>query len=338
MLEKPSIPEDEIITCLKNKYNLRDALVEFLPLGADQNTAVYRVHAQGDRLYFLKLRKGVFDETSVTLPNHLRDQGIAQIIAPLPTKTGQPWTSLKEFKTILYPYVEGRNGYEVELSDRQWVEFGAAIKRVHTVHVPIAITRRIQMETFSPHWRDNVRSFLSVVNGTTYNDSTAVELAVFFKTKRAAILDLVKRAEHLGQILRRHTPEFVVCHSDLHAGNVLIEASNMFYIIDWDNPILAPKERDLMFPGGGQGFGGHTPEEEEALFYQGYGQTQVNPYALAYYRYERILEDLAIYCKQLLLTPDGGADRQQSLEYLESNFEPGHTIEIAYQSDKASEG
>ena len=90
-----------------------------------------------------------------------------------------------------------------------------------------------------------------------------------------------------------------------------------------------------MYAGGGQFANRRTPQEEEALFYQGYGRTAVDQTALAYYRYERIIEDLAIYCEQLLLSAAGGDDREQSLHYALSNFEPHGTIEIAYQMDKS---
>ena len=89
-----------------------------------------------------------------------------------------------------------------------------------------------------------------------------------------------------------------------------------------------------MFIGGAQEFTGHTAQEEEALFYEGYGQTQIDPIALAYYRYERIVQDLAVFCEQILSTDKGGKDREQSFQYLTSNFLPDGTIEIAYRSDK----
>ena len=88
-----------------------------------------------------------------------------------------------------------------------------------------------------------------------------------------------------------------------------------------------------MFFGGGQGFIGRTAQEEEMLFYLGYGQTSIDLAALAYYRYERIIVDIAIFCEQLLLSNEGGEDRQQSLVYLKSNFLPNGTIEAAYRSD-----
>ena len=88
-----------------------------------------------------------------------------------------------------------------------------------------------------------------------------------------------------------------------------------------------------MFVGGGLGGNGHTAQEEISLFYQGYGQTHINPIALAYYRFERIIEDIAVFCEQIFLSDKGKEDREQSLEYLKSNYLPKNTIEIARLSD-----
>src|SRR5688572_16290927 len=143
MLEKPDLQDEKIIACLQDAYGLQTSQVTFLPLGADLNTAVYRLLTADQTPYFLKLRRGVFDETSVALPKFLSDQGITQIIAPLATQTGQLWASLDAFKMILYPFVEGHDGFEVDLSDQQWVDFGTALKSIHTAVVPPGLTRRI---------------------------------------------------------------------------------------------------------------------------------------------------------------------------------------------------
>ena len=65
------------------------------------------------------------------------------------------------------------------------------------------------------------------------------------------------------------------------------------------------------------------------LFYQGYGEAQVDGMALAYYRCERVIQDIAEFCAQLLSTAAGGKDRQQSLGYFTGQFEPGQEVEIA---------
>ena len=334
MLEKPDLQDERIITCLQDEYLLAVTQVTFLPMGADQNTAVYRAVAKDSTSYFVKLRSGVFNEIVVALPKFLHDQGIQQIIAPLPTQTGRLWASLETFKLILYPFIEGHNGYEVNLSDLHWIDFGTALKRIHTAILPPALKQSIDQETYNPHWRETVKQFMGQVGDGVYDEPVAIKLAAYLIGKRSEILDLVGRADQLMLALQAQSPEYILCHSDIHAGNILIGDNGDLYIVDWDNPILAPKERDLLFIGGGQGFIGHTSQEEEILFYQGYGQTKIDPIALVYYRYERIVIDIALFCEQILLSKDGGEDREQAFRYLVSNFLPGGTIEIARLSDK----
>ena len=334
MLEKPDLPDEQIITCLQNNYGLAVAGISFLPLGADLGTSVYRAKDRDGQTYFVKLRRVPFDEIAVTLPKFLSTLGIMQIIVPLASKTGQLWADMDPFKLILYPYIRGLNGYETSLSDSQWIAFGAVLQQIHTAPIPASLTGSIRRETNAPRWRQTVRSFLERIDDAVYDDPVALDVTAFLQSKRAAIHDLVDRAERLALLLEHRSPDFIVCHSDLHAGNIHITDDGAFYIVDWDAPILAPKERDLMTIGGGLMARWRPPSEEEALFYQGYGQVEIDPAAMAYYRYERIIEDIGIYCEQLLLTDEGGEDREQSLRYLKSNFLPNHTIETAYKSDR----
>ena len=335
MLEKPDIQDESIIACLVDEYGLNVVQVAFLPLGADRNTAVYRAVTDDATPYFVKLRLGDFEDSSVALARYLRDQGIVQVVAPLATGTGQLWVILNAFKLILYPFIQGRNGYTAGLSDRHWSEFGTSLKAVHTAEVPPELIRRIRQETYSSKWRHTAKAFLERAESDDFDDPISVKFAAFFKSRRDEIFDLVGRTERLAQSLQARSLELIVCHSDIHAGNVLIDANDSFFIVDWDNPIRAPKERDLMFVGGGLMGAGHTPQEEESLFYQAYGETQVDPVALTYYRYERIIQDIAEYCEQISSTNEGGADRERSFRYLTSNFRPGGVLETAYKSDMA---
>lgn len=328
MLTKPDLPDEEIIACLQTEYEIRAAQVFFLPLGADRNTAVYRVVADDEAQHFLKLRRGIFDETSVTLPKYLSNLGIEPIIAPVATRTGQLWASMDVFKVILYPFVAGQDGFDLDLSDRQWVDLGTALKSIHSAALPPTLARRIRQETYSPHWRKTLKTFLARIEDDAFEDSLSERLAAFLRIKRAEIFDLVGRAERVAVTLQAQSPDFVLCHSDIHAGNILIDASGALFIVDWDEPILAPKERDLMFIGDVW-----YRTAEEALFYQGYGRTQIDPVALAYYRYERIVEDTAIFCERIFLSAEGSEDREQCFRFLSGAFLPNHVIDIAYRSD-----
>src|SRR4051794_11119825 len=97
MLEKPDLPDELLIACLQHNYGLRIVQVDFLPLGNDMNTAVYRVVADDTQPYFLKLRSGDFDAITVAIPRLLRDQGMTQIIAPIATIAGQLWARMDAF-------------------------------------------------------------------------------------------------------------------------------------------------------------------------------------------------------------------------------------------------
>lgn len=332
MLEKPDLNKEDILPCLEGEFGLRVFTLEFLPIGADFDTAVFRVTGVDGSRYFLKLRRSGFDEIAVALPKLLNEGGIKQIISPLMTKRGRLWAGLGGYQAILYPFVAGRDGYEVKLSDGQWEELGLALRRIHTARVPERLLDAIPRETFSQKWRQLLKNYLGSMDRHVLHDAVAEQLADFISIKRVQVLDLVERAEKLAKCLQERQLAPVICHSDIHAGNIHIADDHSVYIVDWDEPILAPKERDLMYIGAGLMGNWRSPDEEEELFYRGYGQSAVDDVALAYYRCERIVQDLAVYCEQILLSGEGGEDREQSLAYLKSNFDSNSTIELAYRT------
>jgi spectinomycin phosphotransferase len=330
MLIKPNLTDEKIITCLRDAYGLTIEKVVFLPLGADFNTAVYRITTNNGSDYFLKLRSGEFLEASVSVPKYLADLGIKQVIPPLATKTEQLWTSLASFKAILYPYIEGRNGVEAKLSDQQWAQFGAAIKRLHSTDIRSSITNGVPRETFSSKWRETVKSFLGRIENEVFEEPVAIKMALFLKSKSSEILKLVERAENLEIMLQKQPLDYILCHADMHGWNLMIDKKGALYIVDWDTLIFAPKERDLMFIGAGIWDSGLTAAEEESLFYQGYTQTKINQDAIAYYRFERIIQDIGDYCEYIFLSDEGADDRMQCFEHLQPVFLPNGAIERAY--------
>lgn len=334
MLTKPDLHDATLVDCLRDAYGLNIREITFLPLGADINSAVYRAVSDDETRYFVKLRRGVFDNLTVAVPQLLSDQRIPQIIAPLMTRSGRLWTALEGFGMAVYPFIQGQDAYQVNLSDPQWIDFGCALRGIHTTTIPAELAKSIPREHYSGHWRDVVKTFQAQIETTSFDDPIAARLADFVKSHRQVVDRLVGQAERLGSLLRSHPASFVLCHSDIHAGNLLIGTDGAVYIVDWDNPIFAPPERDLMYVGGGLFGEGRSAEEEEALFYRGYGQIVVDPVALAYYRYERIVQDIAAYCQEILTTTENDQDRENGLHNLTTQFLPGQVVEIAYRSEE----
>jgi spectinomycin phosphotransferase len=165
------------------------------------------------------------------------------------------------------------------------------------------------------------------------------------RVHRAEISHLVNRSGQLAYDLQSRPLPWVLCHADIHPGNLLLPIADptTLYIVDWDNPLYAPCERDLALVGGTYTW---RCSEDTTLFYRGYRcgladpceethpQTKIDQAALSYYRYERIIVDIAEFCQQLLTRTDGGDDRAQAYQYFTSVFLPDHEVELALREDQ----
>lgn len=333
MLERPAdISDDDLIACLHADFALTPTAIAFLPLGADHNTAVYRASVdQTD--YFVKLRLGDFDAHSVILPHRLHEQGISAIIAPIPTRSGALWADLKASRVMVYPLIVGVNGYQQPLSAAQWADLGRALRLIHTAVIPPESADRLRRETFAPDWRRKVETYQRLAEGGTFIDAVAADLAALLRARRAEIDALIAYADDRAAVERQRQHPHVLCHADIHVGNVLITPDERLYVIDWDTVILAPKERDLMFPGAGID-GALAPQAAAQVdwFFAGYGPCALDRDLLAYYRCERVIQDIAAYCDQIMPSTDGGADRVVGLGQLQSQFAPGSVVAIALAS------
>jgi spectinomycin phosphotransferase len=329
MLNKPKIPDQAVLSVLRS-YGLQSAEATFLP-GGDSNSAVYRVIGGGIR-YFLKLRCGDFDEIAATVPAYLHSKGIIRVMAPIPTTTGQPWIRSHSFDWMLYPFFEGKNGFEHRLSPANWIAFGETMRRVHEIILPPQLARRVPQVSYSAQHRTIVKVLdRQVSDRRSFDDEVAAQVAEFWTKNRADIRTVVERAEQLAEKMRGRAGALVLCHSDLHAGNVLVGSDDALTVVDWDNPIFAPKERDLMFVGGGIG-GAWNDSRESGWFFTGYGLAEIDPIAIAFFRYQRLVVDIAEYGQRMFDIQDSGSDRLSSLCKLATAFLPDNVIDMAHKS------
>lgn len=334
MIEKAPLSEQRLIDCLKINYGIEVATLTLLPLGADMQASVYKAETYSQLSYFVKLKHGHHHNLSAGIIALLGTAKIQQIIPLVKTICGQATQPIDDFTLTVSPFVDGQDGFSRDLTNNQWYTLGKVMRQIHETNVPPSLQAKIRRESYSPKWRQAVQSLYPLIESEPSGDKIALNLLTFMKKHKAAIRRLVDRTEQLAQKIQGHSSQFVLCHSDLHGGNVLIDHKDTIYIVDWDDPIIAPKERDLMFIGGGVANVWNKLHEEE-WFYQGYGKAEVNMTLLAYYRHERIIEDIAIYGQQLLLTTTGGQDRIKWYKEFIAQFDPLGVVEIAFKTDES---
>jgi len=334
MLERPDLPDATILARVRASYGISVTGIDFLPLGNDSSAWAYRVWTADGKTFFLKAKKGGVEEPSVLVPRYLRDNGIEQVVAPLPTNDGGLWTDVDTFTLILYPFIEGQIGMDVGLSASQWTALGSLLKQIHSSPVPAALSRQLRRETFTPKWSPVVKELQRQVTADEYQNPLQRELAAFWKARDEEIRKILDRTVELGRMLQLTSPELVLCHADAHAANVLIDAEGQLFIVDWDETILAPKERDLMFVVGGVVGGAVVGATAEELFFRGYGATAIDPVTLAYYRYEWVVQEIGDFGERVFMMPELGQEtKRDAVCGFRDLFQPGDVVQAAYDSD-----
>jgi spectinomycin phosphotransferase len=334
MIEPPDLSDDVIQAAVYAGYGFHLATLAFLPVGRDSAAWVYRALAADGAAYFLKVRAGVPNPAGLIVPRYLRDHNVTQVVAPIPTREGALWVAVDGYALILYPFIDGTTGVDRGMEERHWVAYGAVLRQIHAAALPPDLAGRVRRDVFTPAGADLVMRLEGQIATRTFADLHERELAAFWDTRRAEIRRLVERAEALGRRLRASTPPRVLCHADIHTWNVLIDAGDRLWIVDWDETLFAPRECDLMFVVGGLG-GNLVGPREEAWFRAGYGRADIDPLALAYYRHARAVADIAAFGERVFLAPDAGeATKRDSVRGLKSLFAPGNIIALALKPDR----
>jgi spectinomycin phosphotransferase len=335
MFDRPPITDDAILDALRDHYAIRPTGLTFLALGHDAHAWTFRASSDGGDL-FVKIRRRV-DDARLRLVRYLGDHGLDAVVAPIAMTDGGVSVAIDELYLIAYPFVEGRLAAEVGLDDAQWIEYGGIGGALHGTSLPAQLTATLPRERFRPNWTaqfERVRAGVSAYRG---DDPVRRQLVEFWQSHRDEIEGLAGRALVLGEVLagRSVPPDgFVPCHGDIHTHNLLVQPDGAVRVIDWDEALLAPRERDLMFVMGSP-IGLSPGERELALFEAGYGPLEVDPERLAYYHVDWAVQDIAGYAEQALLDDIGPESRAYALERFLSIFEPGGETEVAHRFDAA---
>src|SRR5438045_1301724 len=323
MREQPWIPEEQLRVCLQDQYDLYPVTLEFLPRGKDYKAGVYRVVSEQSTVYLLKVTSRTLYEPRCLVPHYLKDQGITSVVAPVPTRSGALWTKLVDWTVIVYPFIDGDSSL-TGMTNEQWKEVGTIFKRIHQVILPPFGFESLRKETFDPtEYARWVRTFEAQHLHSRHGGSgSSRALRADWMAHQSMIHIGVTSLEKLAGVLQRRAEPYVICHADLHAANLLRDPAGHVFVIDWDEVMLAPKERDFIF----------VREPQADAFFQGYGQREIDWTALTYYLWERIIQDVIECAGQVSFRDDWAEETRAEVARLFDQVlaEEGGTIDAAF--------
>ncbi|HET9110231.1 MAG TPA: aminoglycoside phosphotransferase family protein [Ktedonobacterales bacterium] len=325
MREPPNIPVELLRACLRERYDLEAIALEFLPRGYDYRAGVYRVMDDRGAVYLLKVTSRPLYEPGCLVPRYLRDLGITAVVAPLPTKSGAVWATLSEWTVIIYPFLEGDTSL-AGMTDEQWKETGSVFRKIHQAPLPPGGFPSLRKESFDPseyvRW---VHVFeVDQQRAQRSGSDAARALRDAWMTHRSKIEIAATSLEQLAAALRSRALRYVICHADVHAANLLRDPASHVFALDWDEVMLAPKERDFIF----------IREPYAQSFWEGYGvraSDEIDWMALTYFRWERVIQDLIEEAQQALFRSDVSEEaRLTAAQRFAATFAPGGNLDAVY--------
>ncbi|MCB0826201.1 MAG: aminoglycoside phosphotransferase family protein [Armatimonadetes bacterium] len=293
--------------------------VEELAGGLDRNAKTLRANCE-QGVFVVKLRSEVADGWDIA--RRLADSGITEVVAPVRTKNGHLSAETKSGCLAVFPFVDGKNGFESEFTAETWRKIGDIVRRIKSVEMP---GEKEDVKDFMPHVGSApiLEQIVAWQRAGTEQEVCSV-LREHFQTIQSLVLLEMKLTVNRIKFAGKRVPS----HTDLHHGNILVEGKGGVHIIDWDDAKLAPKECDLMFFLGGGIF--RLDSDVERHFRAGYGDLVIDDEMLQYYRVCRALEEIKAFAIEA--SEEGGLsefDRAESLRYLKGQFEKGYIVDLA---------
>ena len=323
MKNEPALPIEQIRDLINCYYKLNLRKLDFLPIG--EGSWCYR--GTGENTVFVRLVK---NSNAVLKTNDLI-QLLAgynfPVLPPLSHKYGQTVARIENYGLVVYPYLEGLTVMRSGLNGQQLTtvrqEIGAITALLHELTEQVNHQIDLPTEDFTK-FQPEFHSIVCSNRKPDCHDQLIIDWMRFIQERKSELTNLLQVTEQLGNELRSRKSDYVLCHGDIHEDNIIMASSGGLYIIDWDNAILAPKERDLFFFG----------ENENNLkqYFSLLSSKQAEPAIIDYYVLEWALQEIVDYSNRILsnsfFSPEGRLDAWHQFQSL---FKTNQDVDRAYQ-------
>jgi spectinomycin phosphotransferase len=290
---------------LSGTYGIAVATIADAPRGFVADT--YDVTATDGRRYFAKQLPLWADAgavvTGVDVLDDLRALGIDTVSWPVRTLTGAASAMLDGRPFFLFAFIAGERAADGDpsLSPASLnYDFGAYVDLLARIHA--ATPRRlaaVPREDFALPWAAEYEALFARALSVAEPTAEQAQLRRLLEPYRSRIeADWVALTE-LVPVCRAATWSAVLTHGDGGGSNLIVGDDGRLYLIDWDNPLLAPAERDTWFY--------LNTDTAAAVFLPHYRRTvsdyRPDPLFHRFYVLQRFFQDITGYLGPILDDP-----------------------------------
>ncbi len=238
----------ELKESLSTAYALPLQSITFFPEGEDSYG--YIVLSENGEKYFAKASTSV-PNSCLQVASLLRHQcNISGIVAPLETQGGDLSVPWQDFRVSLFPFIEGKSRWDLwkvdkDFTDAELSQTGALLATIHGCTDAVA-SNNLTVATYDLPLRQELHTVLEAPWQIPPQNGYQKQLLDAIAQHRSKILQALERYDSLGRSASALQTPFVITHGDPTPGNLIIDAENRLYIIDWDGVCLGPPEKDLV--------------------------------------------------------------------------------------------
>ncbi|MBA3277876.1 MAG: phosphotransferase [Geodermatophilaceae bacterium] len=306
----PIMDRDALVAQIRTDFGVSLRSMSQISGGQDSDAVLIRAETVGGAMLAVKVSRHV-QVGPLQVCAFLAESVGSGIPAPLPARSGLPYSVLNGRRLSLTPWISGRRAFEAGMDAHQWKAFGALLSQVHATAPAPPITDRLPTESYQTREAAIVRVLDQRIRGLQAgrpggsDDPLTGALVCKWNAASDCLAVILAQIDGLGDELRAGAAAQVVCHGDAHIANVLLDDGGALWLLDWDEVVRAPRERDLMFVIGGVLADAPVTAQQQAWFFDGYGAVEIDPLHLAYYRCSWALQDVADYAARILDPPAG---------------------------------
>ncbi|MFC7621544.1 phosphotransferase enzyme family protein [Microlunatus sp. GCM10028923] len=240
MLEAPpDLTAELILATLREHWGLAATEAEYAAIGHGSHNWTVRTD-DGTKLFVKADRaEPAFRESAHQTAAELRDGGLDSVHAAIRSRSGELRRQVGPWKLTVFPFINGRNPDFADSAQR--CRIAETIGRLHSCP-PMPNAPR-----WAPGlWRPELDRLMAAGLDAPWDSGPyAARAQALFLAGLPGVRELLELHDSLSARLAASDQAWVITHGEPHGGNTMLDDSGQLRLIDCDDLMVAPRERDL---------------------------------------------------------------------------------------------